>query len=147
MKNVLFTVIAAVMIMAAGSAFGEEIEIKMLNGGGKGKMIFEPDFVKINAGDTITFVPADKGHNAETIKGMIPPGASPFKSEINAEFSIEFNKNGVYGIRCAPHYGMGMVALIVVGSPDNVEEAEAVKVPPKAQKIFAELFAQLEAAQ
>ena len=147
MKNVLFTTIAAVMIMAAGAAFGEEVEIKMMNEGVKGKMVFEPDFVKVNAGDTITFVPTDKGHNAETIKGMIPPGAELFKSKINAEFSVKLTDDGVYGIRCAPHYGLGMVALIVVGTPENVDEAKAVKVPAKAKAVFAELFAQLEVTQ
>jgi len=147
MKNVLFTTIAAVMIMASGSAFGEEVEIKMMNEGVKGKMVFEPDFVKVNAGDTITFVPTDKGHNAETIKGMIPPGAELFKSKINAEFSVTLTDDGVYGIRCAPHYGLGMVALIVVGTPENVDEAKAVKVPAKAKAVFAELFAQLEVTQ
>ena len=147
MKNVLFTAIAAAMIMAAGSAFGEVVEIKMLNEGAKGKMVFEPSFVKVDAGDTITFVPTDKGHNAETIKGMIPPGAGPFKSKISAEFSVTLTENGVYGIRCTPHYGLGMVALIDVGTPENVEEAKAVKVPAKPKKVFDELFAQVDAPQ
>ena len=149
MKNILLAIIAAVMVVAAGSAFGAEVEIKMLNKGAKGKMVFEPDFVKINPGDTIEFEPTDKGHNAETIKGMIPTGAEPFKSKINAEFSVTLSENGVYGIRCTPHFGVGMVALIVVGTPGNVEEAKAVaaKVPAKAKKVFEELFAQVDATQ
>jgi pseudoazurin len=149
MKNILLAIIAAVMVVAAGSAFGAEVEIKMLNKGTKGKMVFEPDFVKVDAGDTITFMPTDKGHNAETIKGMIPSAAAPFKSKINAEFSVTLTEDGVYGIRCTPHYGVGMVALIVVGTPGNVDEAKAVaaKVPAKARKIFDELFAQVDATQ
>lgn len=150
MKNVLLATFAAiVMITAARSAFGEEIEIKMLNEGAKGKMVFEPDFVRVNAGDTIEFVPTDKGHNAETIKGMIPSGAEPFKSKINEEFSVTLTENGVYGIRCTPHYGVGMVALIVVGTPENIAEAKAVvaKVPARAKKVFNELFAQVDATQ
>ena len=149
MKNILLAIIAAVMIVAAGSAFGAEVEIKMLNKGAKGKMVFEPDFAKVSAGDTITFIPTDKGHNAETIKGMIPSGATPFKSKINAEFSATLTADGVYGIRCTPHYGVGMVALIVVGTPGNVDEAKAVavKVPAKARKVFDELFAQVDATQ
>jgi pseudoazurin len=149
MKSILLAIIAAVMIVAAGSAFGAEVEFKMLNKGAKGKMVFEPDFVKINAGDTIEFKPIDKGHDAETIKGMIPTGAEPFKSKINAEFSVTLTENGVYGIRCTPHFGVGMVALIVVGTPENVEETKAiaVKVPAKAKKVFEELFAQVDATQ
>lgn len=149
MKNLLPATIAAVMIMVAGSAFGEEVEVKMLNKGEKGAMVFEPDFVRINAGDTIEFEPIDKGHNAETIKGMIPAGAEPFKSKINAEFSVTLTEDGVYGIRCTPHYGLGMVALIVVGTPDNIEEAKSVAAitPAKARKVFDELFAQIDVTQ
>jgi len=40
---------------------------------------------------------------------------------------------------------MGMVALIVVGQPTNLEEAKAVKNPGKAKKAFDELFAQVPA--
>ena len=56
-------------------------------------------------------MPSDKSHNAETIKGMIPEGAEAFKSKMNEEFSVTLDKEGVYGIKCTPHYGMGMVAL------------------------------------
>lgn len=34
-----------------------------------GRMVFKPNFVMAEPGDTITFVPTDKGHNAEIIKG------------------------------------------------------------------------------
>jgi pseudoazurin len=78
---------------------------------------------------------------------MILPGAELFKSQINAEFSVTLTENGVYGVRGTPHHGVGMVAPIVVGTPENVEEAKAVKVPAKAQAVFAELFAQLAATQ
>ena len=81
--------------------------------------MFEPDFVKIAPGDTVTFVSTDKGHNAETIKAMIPESAQGFKSELGKNFSVTLTQNGVYGIRCTPHYGMGMVAMIVVGTPDS----------------------------
>jgi pseudoazurin len=49
-------------------------------------------------------------------------------------------QEGVYGVKCAPHYGMGMVALIVVGKPVNLDAAEAVKQTGKAKTVFAELF-------
>ena len=53
----------------------------MLNKGKDGAMVFEPAGVKIAAGDTVTFIPTDKGHNAESIKGMIPDGATEFKGK------------------------------------------------------------------
>jgi pseudoazurin len=123
-----------------GSVDAAEIEVKMLNKGEKGAMVFEPDFVKAARGDTIRFVPVDKGHNAETIKGMVPEGAEPFKSKFNEEFAVTLDKEGVYGVKCSPHYGMGMVALIEVGNPVNLEEAKAVKQTGKAKAAFADLF-------
>ncbi len=48
---------------------------------------------------------------------------------------------GVYGIKCTPHFGMGMVALVIVGQPTNLEAATQVKNPPKVKAHFEELFA------
>ena len=132
-------------LVFAGAAGAAEIEVRMLNKGEKGTMVFEPDFVKAAPGDTIRFVPTDKGHNAETIKGMIPDGAEAFKSKFNEEFTVTLEKEGVYGVKCTPHYAMGMVALIEVGEPVNVEEAKAVKQTGKAKAVFAELFGRIVA--
>ena len=40
-------------------------EVKMLNQGDQGSMIFEPAFIKINTCDSIKFEMVDAGHNAE----------------------------------------------------------------------------------
>lgn len=130
-----------------GAATAAEHVVEMLNKGEKGAMVFQPDFVKAAPGDTIKFVPTDKSHNAETIKGMIPEGAEAFKGKMNEEVVVTLDKEGIYGVKCAPHYGMGMVALVVVGQPANAEEAGAVKQTGKAKKVFADLFAQVAAAQ
>ena len=98
-------------------------------------------------GDTIRFVPTDKGHNVETIKGMFPEGVEPFKSKFNEEFTVTVTAEGIYGVKCAPHYAMGMVALIRVGEPSNADEAKAVKQTGKAKAVFAELFGQVLAAK
>src|SRR5690606_8358648 len=75
MRRIIAMLAFAAAIMVAGAAGAAEIEIRMLNKGEKGAMVFEPDYVKAAPGDTIRFVSTDKGHNAETIKGMIPEGA------------------------------------------------------------------------
>jgi pseudoazurin len=49
----------------------------MLNRGAEGVMIFEPALAKIAPGDIVKFVATDKGHNAKTIKGMLPADAAP----------------------------------------------------------------------
>ncbi|MDF2984092.1 MAG: pseudoazurin, partial [Devosia sp.] len=92
----------------AGAAGAAEVEVKMLNKGSDGVMVFEPALVKINPGDTVKFLASDKGHNAEIVDGMLPEGGRAFVGKINEELSITFDKAGVYGYKCKPHYGMGM---------------------------------------
>lgn len=142
MKKLMMLAAAAVIAMA-GTAGAAEHEVKMLNKGEKGAMVFEPDFLKVEAGDTIKFVATDKGHNAESIKGMLPEGAKAFKGKINEEIVYTVEKEGVYGIKCTPHYAMGMIMLVVAGEPVNAEEAKAVKHPGKAKNHFAALFGDL----
>ncbi|MBB2973700.1 pseudoazurin [Mesorhizobium sp. RMAD-H1] len=143
MSRILAAMALGIAATFAGSAGAAEFEVKMLNKGEKGVMVFEPDFIKAAPGDTVRFVPTDKGHSAESIKGMIPDGAEPFKGKMNEEVTVTLTKEGVYGVKCAPHYGMGMVALIEVGTPDNLEAAKAVKHPGKAKTVFAELLGQV----
>jgi len=138
----LKTILAgALMMAAAAGAHAAEVEIKMLNKGAAGAMVFEPAMVKIAPGDTVKFVPTDKSHNAESIPEMLPAGAEPFAGKMNEEVAVTFKENGVYGVRCKPHYGMGMVALVVVGEPTNMEAATAAKHPGKAKQVFADLLA------
>jgi pseudoazurin len=145
MKSLLAAALFGAAVCVATTAGAAEIEVMMLNKGAKGAMVFEPDMIFAAPGDTIHFVPTDKGHNVETIKGMIPEGAAEFKSKLGQELSVQLTAPGVYGVKCLPHYGMGMVALIQVGEPGNLEAAKAVKQPGKAKKVFEELFAQLAA--
>ncbi|MFB6452114.1 pseudoazurin [Bradyrhizobium tunisiense] len=139
---------AAAMLAVTSFAAAAEIEVKMLNKGSDGSiMVFEPALVKIEPGDTVKFVAADKGHNAASIKGMLPDGAAPFVGKNGEDMSVKFDQAGVYGVKCVPHYAMGMVAMIVVGTPTNIEQAKAVPQVGKAKQMFATLFEKLEAAK
>ena len=147
MKPSIYAAAILSVLAFAGGAAAEEHVVEMLNKGEKGAMVFQPNLVHAAPGDTVKFVPTDKSHNVESIKGMIPEGAESFKSKMNEEITVTFDKDGVYGVKCAPHYGMGMVALIVVGQPVNADEAKAVKQTGKAKAAFAELFGQAVAAK
>jgi pseudoazurin len=132
----------------ASPALAEEYVVEMLNKGTTGVMAFEPALIKIAPGDTVRFVPTHKTHNAESIPGMAPAGATPFKGSINKEVSITFTTPGLYGYKCLPHYAMGMVGLVVVGTPDaNLAEARTVKHPGRAKPVFNTLFEDLSAVQ
>jgi pseudoazurin len=125
-------------------ASAADFEVKMLNKGSDGQtMVFEPAFLHIQPGDTVHFLPTDKGHDAESIKNFLPDGAEPFKGKFSQELTVTFQTPGVYGYRCSPHFSMGMVGLIQVGnSPANLDAAKAIKLPPLATKRMAGLFAQ-----
>ncbi|MBP0437174.1 pseudoazurin [Tianweitania sediminis] len=133
-------VAAAAALAVAGPAFAADHKVEMLNKGEKGAMVFQPDFIEAAPGDTVTFIPVDKGHDAESIKGMLPEGVEPFKGKINQEITVTLDKEGVYGVKCTPHYGMGMVALIKVGEPTNLEAAREAKNPGKAKTKMNELL-------
>nr|WP_306269583.1 pseudoazurin [Pararhizobium sp. IMCC3301] len=117
----------------------------MLNKGEKGGMVFQPDFIRAMPGDTIKFLSSDKGHNAEAIEGMLPEGVEPFKSKISKDFELTVDEEGLYGVKCTPHYGLGMVAVIAVGASENEDTARAVKHRGKAKKRFDSIFEEYDA--
>jgi pseudoazurin len=132
-----FGLIAATVALVASAAplMAADHQVQMLNKGTEGAMVFEPGFVKIAPGDTITFVPTDKSHNVETFKGLIPDGAAEFKSKPSEQFQTKFDVPGAYVIKCTPHAGMGMVALIQVGDkPANLDAIKTAKVPNMVRK-------------
>ena len=136
---------SAVLLSIASGAFAAEHEVKMLSKGDTGSMVFEPAFVKAEIGDTIKFVAAAKSHNVESIEGMLPAGVEAFKSKVNEDFTLTVTEAGVYGVKCTPHFGMGMVALIQVGdAPANLEEAKGAKLNKKAAERFEPLFAEVK---
>ena len=147
MRNALTPIVAAIAFagLAMAPAVAADYDVHMLNKGAAGAMVFEPAHVQVQPGDTVTFIPTDKGHNVETIKDMLPEGVEPFKSKINETYTVTFDVPGVYGVKCTPHYAMGMVMMIVAGEPVNAEEASGVRHPGKAKAHFASLFEELNA--
>lgn len=127
----------ALGIALSGAAFAETQKVEMLNKGAEGTMVFEPSFLQIAAGDTVLFVPTDKGHNAETVTGMMPEGAEAFTGKMNREVEATFDVEGVYGVMCKPHFAMGMVMTIEVGDVDAAPESFLEgRLPKKAKERF-----------
>lgn len=128
------------------TAYAKDIIVQMKNQGVEGMMVFEPSFVKAKPGDVIHFKLTDPAHNAETIPNMLPVGATPMKGLMNKEVEMTVTKQGLYGIKCMPHYSMGMVALIQVGkvAPAELAAAKAVKLPPLAAKRMTVLLGKVK---
>src|SRR4051794_5812607 len=137
MRRCLVAAVVLAAMAMAGGATAAEVEVKMLNRGAEGAMVFEPALIKVAPGDSVKFVSTDKGHNAETIKGMLPDGGTTFVGKMGEDVAVKFDQAGIYGVKCAPHYGMGMVAMVVVGPPANEEQAKAVPQVGKAKQVFA----------
>jgi pseudoazurin len=64
----------------------------------------------------------------------VPEGVAEIKGKISQEISFTADKAGAYVFKCTPHFGMGMVAVIVVGdAPANLDAVKGAKMPKKAK--------------
>lgn len=144
-KSFLAGLALGVALAAGSSASAAEHPAKELNNGPAGMMTFDPLALKLKVGEAVHFQPTDMGHTVDSVPGMLPNGAAEIHAGMGKDAVITFTKPGVYGIRCTPHYGMGMVMVVEVGAPTNLAEAKAAadKSPPMAKKRFAEAFAKL----
>ena len=120
--------LVAILALAATPTLAANVDVQLLNKGDKGAMVFQPDLVKIAVGDTVTYQPTDKGHDVDGAAGNIPAGATPFKGQMSQALTQTFTVPGVYVVKCDPHYGMGMVSVVVVGDDlSNLVTLKAVK--------------------
>lgn len=83
--------------------------------------IFRPDTIYINPGDTVGWTNMTS-HNTVSVEGLIPEGATPWASKLGQNLKITLDVEGIYAYVCQPHIGFGMVGIIVVGKPTNLEE-------------------------
>lgn len=146
LKKLLPLFVAGAAMTLAGQAIAAEHVVQMLNTGAGGAMVFQPAVVHARPGDTIRYVPTHPGHNAELIAGMVPSGVTVTRGAMGKEYVLRVTAPGVYGVKCAPHYGMGMVGLVQVGTGGaNAAAAEAVgaRAPGVARRRFAQYFTQL----
>lgn len=73
---------------------------------------------KIQPGDTVTFVPTDKGYNAETVKET-------------------FSTPGVYVIKCMPHFPMEMFVVVAVSAaPSNLDAVKTGSFPIRYASVW-----------
>jgi len=138
--------LAVLFLVTPTSVNAADTTIQMLNKdtGSKERNIYSPALVKIEPGDTVKWVATDRGHNVEFVRGAFPEGVKPFRSALGKDVSYTFSTPGVYVFKCTPHYGLGMVGIIIVGeTPDNLSEIAAKKYPGRADKRIDALLAPL----
>ncbi|MCA2006483.1 pseudoazurin [Tritonibacter mobilis] len=126
--------------MMASPLIAETHEVQMFNRNEQSAMLYQPEYLQIAPGDSVRFIPTQPSHNAATIDGMIPEGATPFKSKINEDFTVTLTESGRYGIKCSPHFAMGMVMVIDVGDVDVAQELPE-DLPKRAMQRFRDILA------
>ena len=143
--SIVFSLAALVGAPAWSAASAASYEVRMLNKDTAGQAWqFEPAFLKIAPGDTVTFIPADKGHNSEALEATIPEGATPWKGSFNEPVAVTYEQEGVYLYKCLPHAPLGMVGVIQVGdAAPNLEAVNSANLPGKAETRAAELLAKV----
>ena len=144
MKIAAFFLAVFGIVFVSSFAYAEDMNIDMLNKRADGeKMVYSVDVANIDVGDTITWLPASKGHNVHFIAG--PEGWElPKKSKNNKEVAITFDTPGVYLYQCTPHASMGMIALVVVGGDtSNLDAIAKAKVRGKSKKKLKKLLGEL----
>ena len=115
------------MLFIQFDLYGANHSVKMLNQGPTGIMVFEPAYLKINIGDSVTFESTDAAHNSASIPGMIPSSASSWNGGLSQDLTVMFDVAGIYGYQCTPHSMMAMVGVIQVGDDkSNLDSAKAV---------------------
>ena len=85
---------------------------------------FSPMHMFIKPGDSVQWKNMTI-HDTQSMDGLIPEGAKPWKSNIGQEYEVTLDVEGVYIYKCNPHYPNGMVGAIIVGEPSNMEQIEA----------------------
>lgn len=118
-----FLILTPLLILATAFAEAKMIEVKMLNSGKEGAMVFEPPVVKAEVGDSVKFVPTDRSHNSSS--ALVPTGMKPWTGAADQALTVKLTKEGVYIYKCDPHLVMGMVGVIQVGKPVNLADARA----------------------
>ena len=122
---------ALALTLSCSFLVAQQHEVKMLNNGAEGLMVFEPAVLSINPGDSVVFKATDMSHNSASIAGMIPDGAESWTGAMSQDVTVNFTKEGVYVYQCTPHSMMAMVGVIKVGAATNLA---AVKQKAETQK-------------
>ena len=101
---------------------------------------FSIEVANIGVGDTVEWLPKNKGHNVEFLAGPDMADLPP-KSNMNEFHSVRFEKQGVYLYGCTPHLNMGMLGLIVVGNDlHNIDEIGNINLPNVAKSVLMSLI-------
>lgn len=111
-----------VAVVALHPVQAEDHVVQVITDNENGIVSFKPKFLRINRGDTVTWVNTiDDLHNVITYPDGFPKGSegfeSPYLERAGESWSYTFNTKGTYQYHCIPHVLMGMRGVITVQTP------------------------------
>lgn len=106
---------------------------------------FVPDILYIQPGDTVQWVNMTS-HDTVSQDVLLPEGGQGWRGALGENMKVTPAVEGVYPYVCEPHIGFGMVGVIVVGKPANID-AVMVTAEEKLQGPFRRLIPKLAQVQ
>ena len=119
MNSLLFITLC---VFISFPSLSKTITIRTYNKLNGQNMVYHPIFLKANIGDTILFVPEEKGHTSRSIH--TPKGSITWESKTSKKLKVTLDKEGVYIYECENHGVMGMIGMIQVGRSKNLKKSE-----------------------
>jgi pseudoazurin len=135
--------VCAIGLMASAPAWAANHVIEMLDINGQQTMAFQPEFLKVQPGDSVTFKPSHRTHYVRAI--AVPTGTSKFASKEDEEYTVTLTQPGVYFYVCPPHLMMAMIGAIQVGDGDAVR-LQAPQVAQAARNLRGRMHANTQRA-
>lgn len=139
-------ILALGLMALSAPTLAADHEVKALNRGPGGAFVFDPPLLRVAPGDRVTFKAVDANHTVGTVRGMIPEGAQPFRSERSKDLTVTFTTPGIYGYECFVHiHSFGMTGVVVVGNDLSnlaAAKAAAARTPPVERAKLEALLAQ-----
>ena len=86
-----------ILLLVSRLSYAETIQIDFTSDDS-----YSVEVANIDIGDTVEWLPKNKGHNVEFLAGP-NMNSLPKKSELNAFYSVTFRLPGVYLYQCTPH--------------------------------------------
>lgn len=110
-------------------------------------MMFEPALVKIAPATRSSSWPTDKGHNAQTIKGIAPEGTAAFQGKNGEDTVVKFDPGRRLPREMPAALRHGYGGDDFRRGPSSEDKAKAVPQVGKAKQAFATLFEKLDASK
>ena len=147
LKNSKITALFSALLMGAfmtSTVQAAEHVVKIVSDYDNMRMVFEPQNIKIQPGDTVVWVnEADESHNMMTYPDGYPKGGkafkSPFLDKAGQTWSQTFEKEGVFEYHCIPHVMMGMRGKVIVGD-DAIMKDSNIPTPEERAEYRNEML-------